>query len=131
MVFSSLTFLFAFLPITLIGYYLLPQKAKIAFLLLASLVFYAWGEPLYVLLMIGSITVNWGIGLGMDKSARHKKAYLIASVVLNLALLFTFKYTGLFWNTVRGLFPAPLCEKTVSIRLPIGISFFTFQIMSY
>ena len=131
MVFSSLTFLFAFLPITLIGYYLLPQKAKIAFLLLASLVFYAWGEPLYVLLMIGSITVNWGIGLGMDKSAQHKKAYLIASVVLNLALLFTFKYTGLFWNTVRGLFPAPLCEKTVSIRLPIGISFFTFQIMSY
>jgi alginate O-acetyltransferase complex protein AlgI len=131
MVFSSLTFLFAFLPITLIGYYLLPKKAKIAFLLLASLVFYAWGEPLYVLLMIGSITVNWGIGLGMDKSARHKKAYLIASVVLNLALLFTFKYTGLFWNTVRGLFPAPLCEKTVSIRLPIGISFFTFQIMSY
>lgn len=131
MVFSSLTFLFAFLPITLIGYYLLPKKAKIAFLLLASLVFYAWGEPLYVLLMIGSIVINWLIGLGMDKSARHKKAFLIASVVLNLALLFTFKYTGLFWNTVKGLFPAPLSQKTVSIRLPIGISFFTFQIMSY
>jgi alginate O-acetyltransferase complex protein AlgI len=73
MVFSSLTFLFAFLPIVLIGYYLLPKKTKIGFLLLASLVFYAWGEPLYVLLMIGSILVNWLIGLGMDKSARHKK----------------------------------------------------------
>ena len=131
MVFSSLTFLFAFLPITLIGYYLLPQKWKIVFLLLASLVFYAWGEPLYVLLMLGSILVNWAIGLLMDRSARHKKAYMIASVVLNLALLFVFKYTGLFWNTVRGLFPAPLSGRTVSIRLPIGISFFTFQIMSY
>ena len=131
MVFSSLTFLFAFLPITLIGYYALPKKAKIVFLLLASLVFYAWGEPLYVLLMIGSILVNWVIGLLMDKSTRHKKAYMIASVVLNLALLFVFKYTGLFWNTVRGLFPAPLSERTVAIRLPIGISFFTFQIMSY
>ena len=131
MVFSSLTFLFAFLPVTLIGYYALPKKAKIIFLLLASLVFYAWGEPLYVLLMIGSILINWGIGLMMDKSERHKKALLITSVALNLALLFVFKYTGFFWNTVKGLFPAPLSQKTVSIRLPIGISFFTFQIMSY
>lgn len=131
MVFSSLTFLFAFLPITLIGYYVLPKKWKIGFLLLASLVFYAWGEPIYVLLMIGSIAVNWGIGLGMDRSARHKKAFLVASVVLNLTLLFTFKYTGLFWHTIRGLFPAPLSTRTVSVRLPIGISFFTFQIMSY
>ncbi len=131
MVFSSLTFLFAFLPVTLIGYYLFPKKLKIGFLLLASLVFYAWGEPLYVLLMIGSILINWGIGLLMDRSARHKKLFLIASVVLNLALLFVFKYTGLFWNTVRGLFSGLLAAKSVSIRLPIGISFFTFQIMSY
>ncbi|MBR0507818.1 MAG: MBOAT family protein [Clostridia bacterium] len=131
MVFSSLTFLFAFLPIVLIGFYLLPKKAKIGFLLLTSLVFYAWGEPLYVLLMIGSILANWLIGLGMDKSVRHKKTFLIASIVLNLALLFVFKYAGLFWNTVRGLFPAPLSQKTVAVRLPIGISFFTFQIMSY
>ena len=131
MVFSSLTFLFGFLPVTLIGYYLLPKKAKMTFLLLISLVFYAWGEPLYVFLMIGSILVNWLIGLGMDKSVRHKKALLVLSVGLNLALLFVFKYTGLFWNTAKGLFPAPISEKTVSIRLPIGISFFTFQIMSY
>ncbi len=131
MVFSSLTFLFAFLPITLIGYYLFPKKLKIGFLLLASLVFYAWGEPLYVLLMIGSILINWAIGLWMDKCARHKKLFLIASVVLNLALLFVFKYAGFFWNTVRGLFSGPLSERSVSIRLPIGISFFTFQIMSY
>jgi alginate O-acetyltransferase complex protein AlgI len=131
MVFSSLTFLFAFLPIALIGWYVLPKKLRIGFLLLISLVFYAWGEPLYVLLMIGSILLNWGIGLMMDRSERHKKAWLVASIVLNLALLFVFKYTGLVWNTVRGLLPEALAEKTVSIRLPIGISFFTFQIMSY
>ncbi len=62
MVFSSLTFLFIFLPVTLLGYRLLPKKLRIGFLLLASLLFYAWGEPLYVFLMIGSILVNWGIG---------------------------------------------------------------------
>ena len=131
MVFSSLTFLFAFLPIALIGWYVLPKKLRIGFLLLVSLVFYAWGEPLYVFLMLGSILLNWGIGLLMDRTDRHKKLWLIVSVVLNLALLVVFKYTGLLWNTVRGLFAAPLAEKTVSIRLPIGISFFTFQIMSY
>ena len=131
MVFSSLTFLFAFLPIALIGWYVLPRTCRIGFLLLISLVFYAWGEPLYVLLMIGSIVVNWAIGLLMDRSKQHRKLYLIGSVVLNLALLAVFKYAGLFWNTVRGLFPAPLSEASVSIRLPIGISFFTFQIMSY
>ena len=130
MVFSSLTFLFVFLPIALIGCFLLPKKWKIGFLLLISLVFYAWGEPIYVLLMIGSIAANWAIGLFMDRS-RHKKGWLVASIVLNLLLLAVFKYAGLFWNTVRGLFPAPLSDKTVSIRLPIGISFFTFQIMSY
>ena len=130
MVFSSLTFLFAFLPIALIGWYVLPKKLRIGFLLLVSLVFYAWGEPLYVFLMLGSILVNWLIGLMMDRTERHKKPWLILSVVLNLALLFVFKYTGLVWNTVRGLFASPLAEKTVSIRLPIGISFFTFQIMS-
>ena len=131
MVFSSLTFLFAFLPIALIGWYVLPRKWRIGFLLLISLVFYAWGEPLYVLLMIGSIVANWTFGLLMDRTEKHKKLWLAASVILNLSLLFVFKYTGFFWSTVRGLFPAPLSQKTVSIRLPIGISFFTFQIMSY
>ena len=131
MVFSSLTFLFCFLPIALIGWYVLPQKLRIGFLLLASLLFYAWGEPLYVFLMLGSILLNWAIGLFLNRSERHKKAWLVASIVLNLALLFVFKYTGLFWNTVRGLLQGPLAQKTVSIRLPIGISFYTFQIMSY
>ena len=131
MVFSSLTFLFAFLPVTLLGYRLLPKKLRIGFLLLASLVFYAWGEPLYVFLMIGSILVNWLLGFRVAGDGPHKKAFLILSIGFNLLLLLVFKYTGLIWDTVKGLFPAPLCERTVAIRLPIGISFFTFQIMSY
>ena len=131
MVFSSLTFLFAFLPVTLLGYRLLPKKLRIGFLLLVSLIFYAWGEPLYVFLMIGSILVNWAIGFKVAEEGPHKKAWLVLSVALNLLLLFVFKYTGLFWDTVKGLFPAPLCDRVVEIRLPIGISFFTFQIMSY
>ncbi len=131
MVFSSLTFLFAFLPVALLGWYLLPKKLRTGFLLLVSLVFYAWGEPLYVFLMIGSILANWGIGIAMSHSDHRKKLWLILSIVLNLALIGVFKYAGLLWDTVRGLFPFPLSEKTLSIRLPIGISFFTFQIMSY
>ena len=131
MVFSSLTFLFIFLPVTLLGYRLLPKKLRIGFLLLASLLFYAWGEPLYVFLMIGSILVNWGIGFKVTGDGPHRKAWLVLSVALNLLLLLIFKYTGLLWDTVKGLFPAPLSEKAVAIRLPIGISFFTFQIMSY
>jgi len=131
MVFSSLTFLFIFLPVTLLGYRLLPRKLRIGFLLLASLIFYAWGEPLYVFLMIGSILVNWLIGFRVAGDGPHRKAWLVLSVALNLVLLLVFKYTGLIWDTVKGLFPAPLSDKTVAIRLPIGISFFTFQIMSY
>ncbi len=131
MVFSSLTFLFVFLPVTLLGYRLLPQRLRIGFLLLASLIFYAWGEPLYVFLMAGSILVNWLLGFQVAKDGPRKKAFLALSIVLNLLLLLIFKYTGLLWDTVKGLFPAPLSEKTVAIRLPIGISFFTFQIMSY
>ena len=131
MVFSSLTFLFAFLPVTLLGYRLLPKKLRIGFLLLVSLIFYAWGEPLYVFLMIGSILANWLIGFKVAGDGPRRKPWLVLSVALNLSLLLVFKYTGLLWDTVRGLFPAPLSDRTVAIRLPIGISFFTFQIMSY
>lgn len=131
MVFSSLTFLFAFLPVALIGYYLFPKKIRIGWLLLVSLVFYAWGEPIYVLLMIASILVNWLLGLGMARFERQKKLFLILSVGINLLLLGVFKYAGLVWDTVRRLLPIAAAEHSLSIRLPIGISFFTFQIMSY
>ena len=79
MVFSSLTFLFVFLPVTLLGYRLLPKRLRIGFLLLASLIFYAWGEPLYVFLMAGSILVNWLLGFQVAKDGPHKKAFLALS----------------------------------------------------
>lgn len=126
MIFSSTIFLFIFLPIVLLANFIVPQKnveIKNAILLIASLLFYAWGEPKNVLLMLLSIGVNYILGnlLGKFRSELGKrKAVLIASVVFNLGLLFFFKY---FNFVTGGIFP--------EIALPIGISFFTFQIMSY
>ncbi len=131
MLFSSLSFLFIFLPVTLIGYYLSPKRLRVSFLLLASLLFYAMGEPVYVLLMIGSILANWGIGLAMDRWPARKGRWLRVSILLNLSLLLVFKYAGLFHDTLSALFPALVGKRSFSIRLPIGISFFTFQALSY
>lgn len=131
MVFSSITFLFVFLPIVLAGYYLLPRRWRFAFLLLTSLVFYAWGEPVYVFLMMGSILLNWGIGLIMERHPAAKKTWMIIAVVIDLLMIGVFKYTAFLLNTASALVPALSGIGSVDIRLPIGISFFTFQIMSY
>ena len=131
MVFSSVTFLFAFLPATLLGYYVLPRSWRIAFLLLVSLVFYAWGEPVYVLLMMGSILINWCIGLLMERFERRKRALLVLAVVIDLAMLAVFKYASFLMRTVAAIVPAVAGNALPDIRLPIGISFFTFQILSY
>ena len=125
MVFSSTLFLFIFLPIVLLIYYLIPQKyvmAKNIELLIASLIFYAWGERIYVGLMVISICVNYIFGLLLELFDKRKQrlAVLIVSIIFNLGMLFFFKYINFFTNNA---FP--------SIVLPIGISFFTFQIMSY
>lgn len=126
MIFSSTIFLFLFLPAVLVLNYAIPKKyiaAKNAMLLAASLFFYAWGEPKNVLLMLLSICANYifGILLGrFDAEAKKRKVILIVSLVFNLGLLFFFKY---FNFVTGGIFP--------EIALPIGISFFTFQIMSY
>ncbi|MBQ4575216.1 MAG: MBOAT family protein [Clostridia bacterium] len=126
MIFSSTIFLFLFLPIVLLLNYLIPQKyitAKNAVLLAASLLFYAWGEPVNVLLMLLSILCNFIFGIGLGKcegDKRARKIILIISLIFNLGLLFFFKY---FNFVTGGIFP--------EIALPIGISFFTFQIMSY
>lgn len=126
MVFSTPIFLFLFLPAVLVLNYIIPKKyiaAKNVVLLIASLFFYAWGEPKNVLLMLLSIAVNYVCGLLLgrfDSDEKKRKVVLWASVVFNLGLLFFFKY---FSFVTGGLFPA--------IKLPIGISFFTFQIMSY
>ena len=131
MLFSSLSFLFVFLPITLIGYYLCPIRLRAGFLLTASLIFYAMGEPVYVLLMAVSVASNWGIGLAMERMPAYRRALLTVSILLNLSLLFVFKYSGFVYETLKSLFPTLVKGKTPSIGLPIGISFFTFQIMSY
>lgn len=131
MVFSSLTFLFIFLPAVLLLYYLAPARFRLAVLLGVSLLFYAWGEPLYVFLMLASILINWGIGLLMARFPGGRKCLLICAVVFNIGMLAVFKYTGFFADTVKALIPALRSLKTPDIRLPIGISFYTFQILSY
>lgn len=130
MVFSSITFLCVFLPIVLLGYYVLPRRWRFVFLFAMSLVFYAWGEPVYVLLMVGSILINWCIGLLMERYPHAKKAWLAVAVVVDLLMIGVFKYASFLLDTVAAVFPG-LSVPSVEIRLPIGISFFTFQIMSY
>ena len=128
MVFSSPIFLLIFLPIVFLVYKILPKKAKNYVLIAASLFFYAWGEPIYILLMIGSVIVNYLLALligGRGKS----KLWLLLCVILNIGMLFVFKYANFFVGNVNSLFGISLMIPV--IRLPIGISFFTFQAMSY
>ncbi len=130
MLFSSLTFLFAFLPIVLAGYYILPAKAKNIWLLLSSLFFYFYGEPKYLILMIAVITVSYIFGLLTEKaSGTLRKITLAAAVCLELAALLYFKYTDFFISAINSIFSAEI--DLIGIALPIGISFFTFQSISY
>lgn len=159
MVFSSITFLFYFLPLVLLGYFLLPRKFRNLHLLLFSLVFYAWGEPRYVLLMLASILVNWGLAFGIHEGLRRRELgshavpaardgqeprsaaprfarslapfMLVAAILFNLSLLGVFKYADFIVGNINasGLlgYDLPLPR----LALPIGISFYTFQVMSY
>lgn len=132
MIFASDTFLFIFLPITILGYYLFRNNIKLknALLLIMSLGFYAVGEPVYVFLMLASIAANFLFGWMVSKTdAWKKKLWLIISVVYNLAVLFWFKYTNFFIENINALFGSQI--PTIAPALPIGISFFTFQAMSY
>ena len=123
MVFSSNIFLFFFLPAVLLFYYLLPRSRRNAVLLVGSLVFYAWGEPVYIFLMLFTILLNYLSGLMLERrkqEGRQAKGVLICAVVLNLGLLAFFKYAGFFLRSVRMIpgmpgFPIP------EIILPIGI----------
>lgn len=134
MLFSSMTFLWIFLPIVLLGGWVLPKGWRNGFLVLASLFFYAWGEPIYVLLMGFSILLNYGCGLLLEKQPTRKKVTLGLCVAVNLLLLCWFKYAGFLVsalvNPLLGL--AQIAPLTVpEISLPIGISFYTFQALSY
>lgn len=134
MVFSSLLFLFRFLPIVLLFYFLAPKKARNLILFLASLVFYAWGEPKYVVLMLFSTVVDYIHGWMVDSSLkkgnrRRAKYFVIESMVINLALLGFFKYADFFIGNINQIFSTEL--PLTHVALPIGISFYTFQTMSY
>ena len=131
MVFSSLTFLTCALPVALAVYYLLPRSLRNHWLLVFSLVFYAWGEPVYLLLMLFSIAFNYLCGLGMERfpAPRARKGLMALALVVNLGMLFTFKYLGFFAGLAGKAFGF---EATVpALALPIGISFYTFQALSY
>ena len=128
MVFSSLPFLYLFLPLVLAAYFLLPgMKAKNAVLIAASLLFYAWGEPVYVFLMVGMAAANWGFGILTERFS--PKAVCVIAIIFDLACLGVFKYAGFFVSNVNRI--GGLSIPVPQIILPIGISFYTFQILSY
>jgi alginate O-acetyltransferase complex protein AlgI len=132
MVFSNLVFIFAFLPLVLFFYYIVKDKFKNTVLLIASLVFYAWGEPQYVFLMLFSILLNYLFGLGIYRyrnSLKLKKTVLILSIVVNIAILGYFKYSGFLIDNLNKILGTKW--SIGELPLPIGISFFTFQAMSY
>jgi alginate O-acetyltransferase complex protein AlgI len=131
-VFSSIVFIFTFLPIVILAYYVAPVRIRNFILLLASLVFYAWGEPVYLFLMLYSILFNYVMGLDIyRRRGKLKKAResLILGVAVNLALLGFFKYYGFLAENLEQILPVNLPE--VSVGLPIGLSFYTFQSISY
>ncbi len=135
MLFTSMEFLFLFFPIVLGVYFIIPQKIRNYWLLLVSLFFYAWGEPSFVFVMIGSVILNYIAALLVERfvgKQRVRKTVLVVAVAANLGLLFVFKYL----NFVTGILTKPcaalgLTVEQTKIVLPIGISFFTFQALSY
>lgn len=132
MVFSSLVFLFIFFPLTLFFYFVVKNdKLKNIVLVIASLIFYSWGEPVWVCLLIFSSVLDYTVSLGIEKYRGKKitKLFIALSVVINLGLLMAFKYSGFFISTINGIFNIAL--KVPTFSLPIGISFYTFQTMSY
>jgi len=131
MLFSSLEFLLRFLPLALLLYFAVPRRFQNLLLLIASLFFYAWGEPIYIVLMMASSIINFALGLAIDRTrgTNAGKAVFIASILSNLALLGFFKYADFLIQNVNSLFGSNI--GILDLPLPIGISFYTFQALSY
>ncbi|MCI9413287.1 MAG: MBOAT family protein [Clostridia bacterium] len=130
MVFSSFTFLFIFLPLVLLTYFLAKKRQlRNIVLLVFSLIFYAWGEPVYVLLMLLSIIVNYFIALKIERRKRGKKKWMIIDVIFNLGVIGFFKYGNFIIQNINSIFHSNIGE--MDLALPIGISFYTFQVLSY
>jgi alginate O-acetyltransferase complex protein AlgI len=132
MVFSSPVFVFLFLPVVYAADKLLPMRARNYLLILASLVFYAWGEPVFIVLMMASVTANYVLALLIERNRQQPKAmrvWLAVCAIVNLGMLFVFKYANFFVANINALLAVSIPGP--DIRLPIGISFYTFQAMSY
>ncbi len=132
MVFSSVTFLYFFVPILFIVYFLVPTKLKNLLILVSGLFFYAWGEPVYVIIMVLSTAIDYTAGRFIDKyddNQKKRTAFLLVSVIMNVGLLAVFKYSPFFVQVINDIFSLELNPKLPP--LPIGISFYTFQSMSY
>ncbi|MBR4719518.1 MAG: MBOAT family protein [Lachnospiraceae bacterium] len=130
MIFSSLLFIFWFMPVFFILYYLVPMRAKNFVLLIGSMIFYGWGEPKYLLLLVISILVNYFSGLLIHHfRGRADKLILICALVFDIGMLFFFKYINFFIENINAFSGSSIAK--VNITLPLGISFYTFQIMSY
>lgn len=130
MVFSSFTFLFIFLPLVLLTYFLAKKRQlRNIVLLVFSLIFYAWGEPVYVILMLLSIIVNYLIALKIERRKRGKKKWMIIDVIFNLGVIGFFKYGNFIIQNINSIFHSNIGE--MDLALPIGISFYTFQVLSY
>ena len=129
MIFSSLTFLLYFLPIVLLLYYIVPKKMRNLVLFVASMAFYFFGEPKYIILMLLSIFFAYINAIFIEKSKKHKKLFLIISIVISLGLLVVFKYTDFIIENINMIFASNI--NLLRLALPIGISFYTFQVISY
>ena len=132
MLFSSTFFLFGFLPLVLLTYFIFPKICRNYILLFSSLVFYAWGEPKFIFVMISSIVANYLLGLLIHyyrDDAGKKKLFLVFAIIVNIGLMFIFKYLNFTLSNLDKIFNGILPET--DIQLPIGISFFTFQALSY
>lgn len=131
MLFSSISFLYYFLPILLVVYFLTPRKGKNVVLLLASLLFYFWGEPSYTILLVASVLSGYVHGLIIDRyrGTKWSKAALISAIVISVGLLVVFKYADFIIDTLNGVLNAKI--PLLKLALPIGISFYTFQLLSY
>ncbi|MBQ1251416.1 MAG: MBOAT family protein, partial [Firmicutes bacterium] len=131
MVFSSIYFLFIFLPVVLLLYFTAPPRLRNIILLIASIFFYAWGEPIYVFLMLLSIIINYvmGIDIARSETEGRKKRNLFFAVAINILILGFFKYYGFCLDIVNSITPLDLEYR--ELPLPIGISFYTFQALSY
>ena len=130
MVFSSVIFLCIFFPIVFILHTILPNgRVRNAILILASILFYAFGEPVYVILLLVSVLLNYLLGLGV--SGKSGKLFLFCAVTVNIGLLIVFKYAGFIAASINNVLPAGTQIPVPKLSLPIGISFYTFQALSY